>query len=507
MTLEPITRGERVGLVIALLLAAILMWPLRDHITDTTYVHLRFARNLADGNGLVFNPGERVYGCTSPLWVTLLADAMMLGWDGLVTARALGFIATLLSVVFFFELMRRSLRQPSMRALATVAWASHAWMLEWSLSGVETPLAVALMLAGFVTFTSGPRWGSRPLATGALWALAALTRPTFVLLILLWGILLLIDTNNRAGVRRLLLGMAPVLLILGSWTIFAQFYYGTVWPRLHPVFEERTARQLVNVWREIQVLGETDGVLAGLLGLALVFSIHEIWPRVISAQRLLPWAWIATLPVFLVARGIPATSRTLLPLVPILGWLAWRGADGWWLGRTPDTARRAQATVFALAVATIVVFQNLMIYRSVVLPEVRHSSAEVGVLADWGQWFNRHGRRDAVIATRDIGAIGFFSQRKILDLSGRMSPAMERYVKRESPSTAVEQFRFAFARPSFLVDRSARRFDLLERSPYGACLRPLGSVRAATPVIARPDSLYSIYFIQWSVFDTHNVGR
>ena len=35
---------------------------------------------------------------------------------------------------------------------ATVAWAGHAWMLRWSLSGMETPLAVALVLgiAAFV---------------------------------------------------------------------------------------------------------------------------------------------------------------------------------------------------------------------------------------------------------------------------------------------------------------------------------------------------------------------
>jgi hypothetical protein len=384
-------------------------------------------------------------------------------------------------------------------------------MLEWSLSGLETPLAVALMLAGFVAFTSGPRWGSRPLATGALWALAALTRPELVLLLFLWGILLLIDTNNRAGVRRLVLGMAPAVLICGSWVLFARFYYGTFWPRslaLHAAFGEPSGSQLLNVLRDVRVIGETDGALIALLGLAIVFGIHEVWPRVVSAQRLLPWVWIATLPVFFVARGVPATSRSLLLLVPVLAWMAWRGADGWWLGHTPDSSRRAQASVFALAVATIVVFQNLAIYRSIVLPEVKHSSAELrDGLVDWGRWFWRYSGRGAVIATQDIGAIGFWSQRKILDLSGRMSPEMEPHLRRESPSTTVERFRFASARPSYLMDRSSRRFDLLDRSPYAACLIPLGSARMSTRSVTRPDSLYTIYAINWRRFDSLHVGH
>ena len=88
--LGPMTRVERVGLAVALLLATALMWPLRHYLTDDTFIHLQYARNLATGHGLVFNPGERVYGCTSPLWVALIADGMAFGFNGLHVARVLG---------------------------------------------------------------------------------------------------------------------------------------------------------------------------------------------------------------------------------------------------------------------------------------------------------------------------------------------------------------------------------------------------------------------------------
>ena len=93
-TLGPTTRVEKASLVLGLLLATVLMWPLRHYLTDDTFIHLQYARNLAAGHGFVFNQGERIYGSTSPLWVALIADGMALGLDGLLVARAIGLIAT-----------------------------------------------------------------------------------------------------------------------------------------------------------------------------------------------------------------------------------------------------------------------------------------------------------------------------------------------------------------------------------------------------------------------------
>src|SRR6185503_14966345 len=82
-------------LPLAFVLMAALAWPLRDYITDDTYIHLQYAHHLAAGDGFVFNTGERVYGSTSPLWVLLIADLMAMGVDGLLASKLLGGAATL----------------------------------------------------------------------------------------------------------------------------------------------------------------------------------------------------------------------------------------------------------------------------------------------------------------------------------------------------------------------------------------------------------------------------
>ena len=516
----PLTRIEKISLAIALLLAAALMWPARGYLTDDTFIHLQYARNLAAGQGLVFNVGERVYGCTSPLWVTLIADGIAFGLDGLLVARALGLIATLGSIVLFLQLMRRSVRLPEIRGVATIAWAAHAWMLRWSLSGMETPLAVALTLAGFVAFTEGRQWGSRPVRTGALWALAALTRPEAVFLLILWGVFLIIDTESREGLRRLVFGIFPPAAIYGAWLLFARLYFGTFWPQTlaaKTVGDTGLAYRIDAMWRQIEITGATDGVLAALLIVAL-FLGGRLWPRRLFAQRLVPGAWLIGVPALYVARGVPVLSRYLLPLLPVLAWLAWGAAERWWLGdRDPrvaeaeiPTAKARRAALLATLIAALVIAQNFWVYQSTVLPQVR--SFTTGLersLIPWGKWFHDHSAPDAIIATPDIGAIGYFSGRRVLDLAGLVSPRIVPLLQRESTEDLIANLDFAsVARPDFLVDRAPAEYDLMKRSRYASRLAPLGSASVPNLGVARPGEVfYSFYRIDWTAFDSVRVAR
>lgn len=510
--LGPVPRVEKAGLLVALLLAAALMWPLRHYVTDDTFIHLQYARNLATGNGLVFNRGEPVYGCTSPLWVALLADGMALSFDGLRTARVLGALATLASVVLFLQLMRRNLRTPALRAAATVAWAGHAWMLRWSLSGMETPLAVALTLAGFVAFTEGRQWGARPVRTGALWALAALTRPEAALLLVLWGAFLLADTENRPGLRRLLFGALPPLLIYGGWLLFARVHFGSLLPQTLVAKAAGSAGievQLANLWRQVRIVGATDGLLAALLVVSLAAGGRRLWtarPAAQRAQRLLPWVWLLAVPALYVARGVPVLSRYLLPLLPVLAWLAWRAGEFWWLGPgTPAPAARRRTALLGAALAALILVQNLAVYRGVVMPQVISFSAGMQrSLIRWGLWLERNTPPDAVVATPDIGALGYYGRRRVVDLAGLITPRMVPYLERELPEEAIANFRFAnFSRPAIVVDRAPRAADLQRRSPYAPALDALGSAELPNLGISLPGrAVYTFYRVDWTVADS-----
>jgi len=124
-------------------------------------------------------------------------------------------------------------------------------------------------------------------------------------------------------------------------------------------------------------------------------------------------------------------------------------------------------------------------------------------LVHWGKWFGTYARADARIATPDIGAIGYFSDRRVVDLAGLVTPEIVPLLAQEEQPTMIANLRFAsFTRPEFLVDRAPRAFDLLQRSPYAGALIPIGQASVPNLGIARPDSaVYSIYRIDWPAYD------
>ncbi|HET9325155.1 MAG TPA: hypothetical protein VFQ05_00120 [Candidatus Eisenbacteria bacterium] len=503
-----LTRVERIALAVGVLIVLALMWPIRDYLTDDTFIHLQYARHLSNGHGLVFNPGERVYGCTSPLWVALLADAMALGLDGLWMAKLFGMLAAVGSVGLFLQLMRRTVETPEIRALATIAWSSHAWMARWATSGMETPLAVALILGGFVAFTEGKRWGARPVRTGSLWALAALTRPEAMWLLLLWVMFLLIETEDRFGLRRLISGTLPPLLIVGTWLLFARIYFGTFWPQTLAAKSAGVATvssHVDSIGQQILVIGATDGVLLALLFVSLLLGrVVRISPANL-AQRWLPWAWVFGLPALYLARGVPVISRYLLIVLPILDWLAWRAADQWWVGTQPSPARRNRAIGLAAIVMLLVIAQNGFVYQRSVIPHVKSfTPALESSLIRWGRWFKSHTPEGSVIAAPDIGAIGYFSERPVVDLAGLVTPRMVPHLVRQTPEEAVSSFAFAsFARPDYLVDRAPTANALKRASRYGSALTPIGTARMPNLGVARPlPVVYTFYQVDWAVFDS-----
>ena len=115
----------------------------------------------------------------------------------------------------------------------------------------------------------------------------------------------------------------------------------------------------------------------------------------------------------------------------------------------------------------------------------------------WGRWFGRHAPPASSIASPEVGAIGFFSGHRVLDLTGGITPAMLPLLEREGLDRAVAWLRFeSVERPMFVVERGSVPYDLARRSPYRECITPLGAAGA-----------YSFYRIDWSLYDRLTTNR
>ena len=68
--------GRTAGFLLVLVLTVYLAHALYYRgLIDDAFISFRYAANLVDGHGLVFNHGERVEGYTNLLWVLILSTA------------------------------------------------------------------------------------------------------------------------------------------------------------------------------------------------------------------------------------------------------------------------------------------------------------------------------------------------------------------------------------------------------------------------------------------------
>lgn len=212
-------------------LAALYAWNLSGtwFQSDDAFISFRYARHLADGLGLVWNPGERVEGYTNFSWVLLMAGGMELGLAPEVLSNVLGALcgALVLVAVLRFGARGRGLASP-WPWLAAFALAAHRSFVAWCTGGLETMLFALCVFVGFAALLAEPAAGRRALWTSAAaFALGALTRPEGLMFGALAGVVLALDVVRarrtwRAAAEWALLAGVPV----GAHLLWRHSYYG-----------------------------------------------------------------------------------------------------------------------------------------------------------------------------------------------------------------------------------------------------------------------------------------
>ncbi|UCG31758.1 MAG: hypothetical protein JSU68_08815 [Phycisphaerales bacterium] len=209
----------------------------RYFIHDDAYISLRYCSHLLQGDGLTWNPGERVEGYTDFLHIMLISG---LGWFGLeltMAARVVNFAALLLTVLFVATfLLRRTARVTRNTSLVCVGVpvlfvAASYPLITWCWGGLEGPLFTLLSTLGIglvLTVLEG-RGGTRCAAlAGLAFALAVLTRPDAVVFVAVAVAFMAVNLcrGQRYAGRNwlaLLVVFGLVVLAHGAWRIS---YYG-----------------------------------------------------------------------------------------------------------------------------------------------------------------------------------------------------------------------------------------------------------------------------------------
>ncbi|HTP01957.1 MAG TPA: hypothetical protein VMJ64_11335 [Anaerolineales bacterium] len=201
---------------------------------DDAMISMRYAYNLAHGNGLVWNIGERVEGFTNPLWVGYMALLHLLPIPLAQMSLPVQITGAILLAanLFFVRGIVEHFTGSLLAMLAAVAFtAFYAPLLSWGLLGMEVSLlALMLTAAIWLILRTGlerfSRWPYIILAVSTL-VRFDMAVPYLVILAVMW----LVQKQYRR--QHLLWGLGLLLLFLGLQTIARYLYYGQLLPNTY----------------------------------------------------------------------------------------------------------------------------------------------------------------------------------------------------------------------------------------------------------------------------------
>jgi hypothetical protein len=421
---------------------------------DDAWIHLQYARNLAEHGAFTYFPGDRTTaGSTAPLFTLLETLAWLASRNEFVAGVALGLAAHAAFLVALAKWASHRLGSPGWAAFAVAMVALDGRFGLLAISGMETSLFLLGVALAFLAWSRRDALGAG-LALGAtVWA-----RPEALVLA---GVFAIDALLARGAPRRAVAGVVALAALVGGYLGFNLLTGGTAFPNTLAAKAAFYAGKPLAAF-----LGEDVGatfaggwlLLAPLaLGLAVVETLKLFRARGAAGARALSseaeasaraefgWALALVMAYAIVLPFSHRFNRYLVPALPavaIVAAMALRAlaarfsagsaASPARTAASREPARRAGASGRASRggaaawIAPAVAVAALVIQGTYFAP----SFQEYGTFSRYhdarhvraGRWLAEHTPEGAVVATHDVGAIAFYSRRRIVDMAGLVTP-------------------------------------------------------------------------------------
>jgi hypothetical protein len=193
---------------------------------DDAYIVARYVRQLYEGHGLVFNPGEQINAITSPLLTLVLAIVYLVGYEPVDLYRVVAMALTAWTLV---AITRRVYPVKTDRLLFLALTLASPFVCFWSVGGLETPLLLCSCswLTWFALSANADNGQRRAVQIIGLATVAVLTRYDSVLYVAPVAVVCLVRYRRDARVVGSAIVCACVVL---AWVALTYAYYGDVLP-------------------------------------------------------------------------------------------------------------------------------------------------------------------------------------------------------------------------------------------------------------------------------------
>jgi hypothetical protein len=375
-----------------------------DWAYDDPFITYRYAANLAQGNGFVYNPGERVLSTTTPLFALFLAVLKPI-WNDLPRLAILTGAFSIAAGGPLLWALSRSWGTPLAGWTGLLLYPTFPLLL--STLGSETPLYLALALAALVTYTR-----RRYPLTALLAAATILTRPDGVLV----AALLAGHFISRRKEPIPWEAVAVFVVPLTAWAIFAFAYFGSPIPvTLAAKQGQFSLADTTGFWPGLLALARNYLALPHytILGLLFLVGVLSIVRRSLGWGLLALWTTLYTTG-FTVLR-VTSYFWYYAPLVPGLV-----GLSGVGISELHLRAARFRRPLSAVMGALLLVLAGFQLQDLNNLRELADRRFPIYQAA--GQWLSEYTDPAAPVGTLEVGIIGYYTPNPMLDFAGLIQP-------------------------------------------------------------------------------------
>ncbi len=391
------------------------------YVYDDPFITYRYAENLRNGLGFVYNPGERVLSTTTPLFALFLASLGNFWSDLQSFANLIGAFSIAMGGLFLWEL-GQTWKTPFVGWSGLLLYPTFPLLL--STLGSETPLFLSFCLGAFVLYAK-KRFGWAAL----LLSLAILTRSDGVLVAVLLGVHYL--WVNRTELRQpefwrkqpwgWVIGALGLLL---TWHIFSWLYFGAPLP-VTLAAKQAQGRMAISQHFAPGMLrvagwyskGWQYWVEFGLLGVGVIFALFK-------RQRwllILGWTGLYFLAYSLL--GVTSYFWYYAPLVP--GWLVSVGLGLAFLNWLPLPGQlrisplwnRIRPWLVGILLTVLFIAQVINLQKMSQRTDPRYA-----IYRATGEWLAENTPSDARVGALEVGIIGYYAQRPMIDFAGLIQP-------------------------------------------------------------------------------------
>ncbi len=396
---------------------------------DDAWIHHTFARNFAETQQWSFQFDQLSGGSTGPAWGILLAVLYLVKSPPVFGTFVLGFLLLWSTAVAGYVLVGKINDSINWLPLSAGLVIALEWHMVWAaLSGMETLLLILLSLILFIwLIDQQDNWWLPGLMIG----LSAWIRPDGLTLVGPAIMGLLLRSYPRAE-RIKNVGIFTVSLFAAGSTyfLFNWFVIGDIWPNTFYAKQAEYAvlRQMPLLFRYFNLSAQFITGVGALLLPGIIFQLyHSIknhyWDQVSafiwSAGYIGLYAW--RLPV------IYQHGRYIMPAIPISLLLGVVGLLRYFTAEHKKLVNRVVSRAW-LGSTTLILLIFLFLGAQSYGMDVAIINTE---MVNTAKWINTYLDEDAVIAAHDIGAMGYFSERKIIDLAGLVTPDVIPFIRDE----------------------------------------------------------------------------